>query len=107
MNESRTLRVRFCCKPMSLEHVLHCARSDGWHDEVDALITDVRVMTIEEYDTFAASFFRHHDWLADCGGRNALRQWLAIEVAAPGRNTLYINPEGYSYARYVGVAVEK
>ena len=29
-----------------------------------------------------------------------------VEVSAPGRTTLYVDPSGSSYGRYVGVAIE-
>ena len=29
-----------------------------------------------------------------------------VEVSAPGRTTLYVDPSGGSYGRYVGVAIE-
>ena len=42
-------------------------------------------------------------WLEGRGGdSNGLTQVVAI--TAPGRETLYANPEGYSYARYIGTA---
>nr|CUV31814.1 conserved protein of unknown function [Ralstonia solanacearum] len=43
------------------------------------------------------------DWLRGKGG-GRLGSYFCIEVTAPGRLTLYVNPEGSDYARYVARA---
>lgn len=64
------------------------------------LITETREMTPAEFDGFASSLLRSRPWLAGRGG-TLLEGTLCVEVCAPGRPTLYINPEGGDYARYV------
>lgn len=69
-------------------------------------------MTTEEYDSFAADFMAEHSWLNRKGGYTikpkgdtAEEVYLCIAVTAPNRKTLFINPHGYDYARYVGIVL--
>ena len=56
-----------------------------------------------EYDAFTRLIYKDWPWLEGRGGdRNGFTQVVAI--TAPGPETLYANPEGYSYARYIGTA---
>ena len=74
----------------------------------DRLDRQIRVegtvtLTTEEYDRFTRLIYKDWPWLEGRGGdRNGIRQVVAI--TAPERETLYANPEGYSYARYIGMA---
>lgn len=104
MNESNPPRVRFVRKPGDLGDVLHAASVPHWYDEVQVLIETERALTADEYDAFTADFFQERDWLRAFGGRKALGHWYAIRLTAPGKRTLYVNPEGFGYARYVGIA---
>ncbi len=62
-------------------------------------------LTAAEYDAFANTLLEDRDWLTGRGGHaNGHRQ--VVEVSAPGRTTLYVDPSGGSYGRYVGVAIE-
>ena len=62
-------------------------------------------LTAIEYDVFANTLLDDRDWLAGHGGhRNGKRS--VVEVSAPGRTTLYVDPSGGSYGRYVGVAID-
>lgn len=83
-------------------------------------------MTTNQYDDFTnGNLLTSFDWFADCGGDNStanLREvenffhytdeeqdefskhiyTLVVKVTAPERRTLYLDPSGYNYARYVG-----
>lgn len=87
------IRLPFACKPDSLREM--CATG-----EHRIYITNTIVMTAEEFDTFAADLTRPQAWLAGKGG-NVADGCLCIEVHAPGRPYLYVDPSGYGYARYV------
>lgn len=52
------------------------------------------------FDGFAATLLKSRDWLKGKGG-GAYGGYLCVEISAPGRPYLYINPEGSDYARYV------
>ena len=98
-----TIRARFTRKPCSLDEVLH--NSDPSTSPETITIEFSKELTTAEYDTFANTLLDDRDWLTGRGGHaNGLRQ--VVEVSAPGRTTLYVDPSGGSYGRYVGVAIE-
>jgi hypothetical protein len=63
-------------------------------------ITETRTMTPEEFDAFASNMLASRDWLAGKGGHAGLGR-LCVEIHAPGRPFLYVDPSGSSYGRYV------
>jgi hypothetical protein len=98
-----TIRARFTRKPCSLDEVLH--NSDPSAPPESITIEFRKELTAAEYDTFANTLLQDRDWLTGRGGHaNGQRQ--VVEVSAPGRTTLYVDPSGGSYGRYVGVAIE-
>lgn len=98
-----TIRARFTRKPYSLEDVLH--NSDPSAPAESITIEFRKELTTAEYDAFASTLLEDRDWLAGHGGyANGHRQ--VVEVCAPGRTTLYVDPSGSAYGRYVGIAIE-
>lgn len=100
---SDLITVRFARKPGSLQEMK--AEIEGPGCEVAKCeVEETASLTTEEYDAFTRLIYKNWDWLDGRGGdRNGIRQVVAI--TAPGRETLYANPEGYSYTRYIGTAV--
>ena len=97
------IRARFTRKPCSLDEVLH--NTDPSAPPESITIEFRKELTIGEYDAFASTLLEDRDWLAGRGGhRNGKRS--VVEVCAPGRTTLYVDPSGGSYGRYVGVAID-
>lgn len=104
--EGDTIRVLFARKQLNLEQVLQYIApwEEGSVPEATRVkIIEQKSLTPEEYDTFVSDFFVDHDWLAGKGGTTG-KMVLAIEVVCPGRQTLYVDPSGHNYARYVGIA---
>ena len=98
-----TIRARFTRKPCSLDEVLHNTDPSAPPESIH--IEFRKELTTTEYDTFANTLLEDRDWLAGRGGhRNGQRS--VVEVSAPGRTTLYVDPSGGSYGRYVGVAID-
>ena len=98
-----TIRARFTRKPYSLDEVLH--NSDPSAPPESIMIEFRKELTAAEYDAFANTLLEDRDWLTGRGGHaNGQRQ--VVEVSAPGRTTLYVDPSGGSYGRYVGAAIE-
>lgn len=87
------VRLPFARKPVNLDEV-------GGHGQIKVFVTETRVMTPAEFDAFARSLMASRDWLAGKGG-GVEGGYLCVEVTAPGRPYLYVNPEGSDYARYV------
>lgn len=99
------IHVRYTRKPVSLKEVQATASDPQWRAE-KTRVTETHALTTEEYDAFTHGFLRDCAWLAGKGGsQDDIRQ--AVVVTAPERPTLYVDPSGYSYARYVGIAAQK
>lgn len=97
------IRARFTRKPCSLDEVLH--NTDPSAPPEPIAIELRKELTAAEYDAFANTLLDDRDWLTGRGGHaNGSRQ--VVEVCAPGRTTLYVDPSGGSYGRYVGVAID-
>jgi len=91
--EELGVRLPFARKPVDLDEV-------GGHGQIKVFVTETRAMTPAEFDAFARSLMTSRDWLAGKGG-GLEGGYLCVEVTAPGRPFLYVNPEGSDYARYV------
>ena len=63
-------------------------------------VTEVREMEPEEFDGFAMNLFKSRDWLKGKGGYLGEGR-LCVQVHAPGRPYLFIDPSGGDYPRYV------
>ena len=99
---NQRITVRFARKPGSLQEMK--AEINGHGCEVAKCeIAETVELEPGEYDAFTRLIYKEWPWLEGRGGdRNGLTQVVAI--TALGRETLYANPEGYSYARYIGTA---
>ncbi len=98
---SEQLLIRFARKPESLAEVKAAAQSSAYHFE-RVHVAETIALTTAEYDDFTRNLLKDRSWLAGKGGgMNGSIQ--AVAVTAPERTTLYVNPEGFSYARYVGI----
>ena len=91
--EELSVTLPFARKPCDLSEL-------GGGKPEKVLITDTREMSTTEFDEFAANLLRSRPWLNGRGGTTR-EGTLCVEVSAPGRPYLYINPEGGDYARYV------
>ena len=100
---STSIRARFTRKPCSIDEVHH--NSDPSAPPEVITIEFRKELTATEYDAFANTLLEDRDWLAGRGG-HADGHRRVVEVSAPGRTTLYVDPSGGSYGRYVGVAIE-
>ena len=100
---STSIRARFTRKPCSIDEVHH--NSDPSAPPEVITIEFRKELTATEYDAFASTLLDNRDWLAGHGGHSNGKRSV-VEVSASGRTTLYVDPSGSSYGRYVGVAIE-
>ena len=91
--EELSLTLPFARKPCDLSEL------GGGNPEI-VLVAETRQMNTSEFDEFAANLLRSRSWLHGRGGTTREGS-LCVEVCAPGRPYLYVNPEGGDYARYV------
>jgi len=98
------IRARFARKPYSLDEVLHNSNPSAPLEPIE--IAWRKELTEAEYDAFASTLLQDRDWLAGLGGHAAGRRRV-VAVSAPGRRTVFVDPSGGSYGRYVGIAEEQ
>ena len=91
--EELSVRLPFARKPAELSEV-------GGYGNTRILVTETREMTTSDFDAFASNLMKSRDWLRGKGGGTG-DGYFCVEVHAPGRPYLYVNPEGGDYARYV------
>ena len=91
--EELSVRLPFARKPADLSEV-------GGFGNTRILVTETREMTQSDFDSFASNLMKSRDWLRGKGGGTG-DGYFCVEVHAPGRPYLYVNPEGGDYARYV------
>lgn len=91
--EELGVRLPFARKPANLN------KMEGY-GQTKIYIAETKELTPAEFDAFANSLLVSRDWLDGKGG-GVGDGFLCIEVTAPGRPYLYVNPEGSDYARYV------
>lgn len=95
------IRARFARKPCDLDEVLHNTDPSALFEPIE--IAWRKALTEAEYDAFANTLLEDRDWLAGLGGHaNGRRRVVA--VSAPGRTTVFVDPSGSRYGRYVGIA---
>jgi len=100
---SNIITVRYARKPTDLDEVKSAANDRSGY-AFETAITETVTLSHAEYDAFTRSFLKDYAWLTGKGGVvNKIHQ--AVAVTAPERPTLYVNPEGSSYGRYVGMEV--
>ncbi|MFZ2738076.1 MAG: hypothetical protein WBI20_02845 [Burkholderiaceae bacterium] len=92
--EELSVRLPFARKPIDITDM--CASGD-----YVVYVTETRTMTPEEFDSFSHNFFTSRDWLQGKGGY-AGQGRLCVEIHAPGRPYLYVDPSGSDYGRFVG-----
>lgn len=91
--EELSIRLPFGRKPADINEIAATG-------EYVVYITETRLMTPEEFDGFAKHLYKSLDWLKGKGGY-FMQGRLCVEVNAPGRPYLYVDPSGGDYGRYV------
>ena len=91
--EELSVRLPFARKPADLSEV-------GGEGNYKVFVTETREMTPAEFDAFASQMLKSRDWLSGKGGYLADGR-LCVEIRATCRPTLYVDPSGGDYGRYV------
>ncbi len=91
--EELSLRLPFARKSGNLREIAATS-------EYAVYVTETVNLTPEAFDAFAATLLVSREWLRGKGGYYGQGR-LCVEVCAPGRPHLYVDPSGGDYARYV------
>lgn len=95
------LNISLVRKPLNMKEVEKAIRK-GEADRVKAVVDKSYKLSENEYDKFVYNFMVHTTYLKGEGGVDSDGTVHVIEITAPARKTIYVDPEGYDYARYVG-----
>ena len=90
--EELGIRLPFGRKPATMSEI-------AGSEDCTVYITETREMDSAEFDRFAVNLLQSRDWLNGKGGYYGDGR-LCVEVHAPGRPYLFIDPSGSNYARY-------
>nr|WP_315170770.1 hypothetical protein [uncultured Limnohabitans sp.] len=91
--EELSIRLPFGRKPATMSEI-------AGSEDCTIYITETRDMEPAEFDSFAMNLLQSRAWLKGKGGYYADGR-LCVEVHAPGRPYLFIDPSGSDYGRYV------
>jgi hypothetical protein len=91
--EELSIRLPFARKAANLDEL-------GGGNQLKVYVTETKELSTTEFDTFTQRLLMSREWLRGKGGGTG-DGYLCVEVTAPGRPYLYVNPEGSDYARYV------
>ncbi len=98
-------------------HVIYARKPCDWHEiesgsrrdsgtAYPTEIAETKELTVAEYDAFIAKPLARREWLAGKGGWKNNNVRYAIAVTAPERETLFVDPSGSDYGRYVGRRID-
>jgi hypothetical protein len=91
--EELGIRLPFGRKPATMSEI-------AGSEDCTVYITETREMEPAEFDSFAKNLYKSRDWLKGKGGYYGDGR-LCVEVHAPGRPYLFIDPSGSDSGRYV------
>ena len=95
------LNISLVRKAQNLKEVEKAIRK-GESNRVKAVVDKSYKLSENEYDKFVYNFMVHTTYLSGEGGVDSDGTVHVVEITAPDRKTIYVDPEGYDYARYVG-----
>lgn len=98
------VRVRFARKPNDMHEVLAAARDEDDKGHMVRII-EHRHISPAEFESLSSDFMGAYEWMRDKGGWDRDGTRLAIKITSPGKPTLFIDPSGAFYGRYVGLEV--
>lgn len=100
----RTVKTYFVRKPSDFEEVLSMTVSHLKYAE-QVKITETIELSEEQYNEVCKYPLRDYDFLTGKDGYDD--DWrTVVELTCNGKQTLYVDPSGSSYCRYLGIKVE-
>ncbi|MFC7422073.1 hypothetical protein ACFQNF_19625 [Iodobacter arcticus] len=104
MKTATASNLYFARKPLDLNEMREQISHEKKNGEAEtATIKWQKELSSQEYDAFTNNMLADYGWMAGLGG-HANNKRNVIAVSAPKRATLFVDPSGSNYARYVGMA---
>jgi hypothetical protein len=91
--EKLGFRLPFARKPVDLDDMTLA-------EEYEVYVAKTVALTSDAFDEFASHLMSPRNWLAGEGGYVCAGR-LCVRVEAPDRPTLFVDPSGGDYSRYV------
>lgn len=103
----RTVKTYLVRKPHNLGSVIFLSKRYPERVKTANILETIEINLEQYQDICANPVANDYDFLKGKGGRDANGQSLVIELTCQTLLPLYVNPEGFSYCRYLGVNVEE
>ena len=101
----KTVKTYMVRKPSDLDKVKSITRANSDRLETVAVVETI-ILSLAEYKKVCRNPLNDYDFLKGKGGycdEHDYRQ--VVEIKAEGQPTLYADPSGSSYCRYLGVEI--
>lgn len=102
----KTVKTYLVRKPSDLEDVIQMTRKYGSQDSETVVIAETIRLNEQTYKAVVEHPLLDRDFLAGKGGYNDDGMREVIALTCKGHKTLYADPSGSSYCRYLGVKVK-
>ena len=102
----KTVKTYMVRKPSDLDEVKSITRANSDRKETVAVVETI-ILSLAEYKKVCRNSLNDYDFLKGKGGycdEHDYRQ--VVEIKAGGQPTLYADPSGSSYCRYLGVEIK-
>ena len=100
-----TVKVYMVRKPSDFEEVKNVCKKYA-HEYEEVLIEEIINLPLVWYETLCQRPLDNYIFLSGKGGYDNAGHRKVIAIKCPNRPTLYVDPSGSSYCRYMGVENE-
>lgn len=98
----KTVRIYMVRKPSDIDEIMIlCQRHADKTEKV--LITETINLTQEQYNTICQAPLNNYNFLSGKGGYDNENHRHVVELKCTDLPTLFVDPSGSSYCRYMGI----
>lgn len=106
MKKLKKINLHTVCEPSNFKDLLERIGKNIDMCKQEVYIAETLTMNTKDYDHLLQNFISENDKIAGKGGQEPDGLGRFIKIMCPNRMTIYVNPEGYNYARYVGILIK-
>lgn len=96
------VKVYLVRKPSDFEEVKNLCKKYA-HEAEEVLIEETVNIPLVWYKALCQRPMDNYIFLSGKGGYDDINQRKVVAIKCPGKTTLYVDPSGSSYCRYMGV----
>ena len=101
----KTLKTYLIRKPSDVEEVISMAKRYPSRVEMVKVVETI-TLTETQYNSLSQKPLRDYDFLAGKGGYDNDGNRMVVELTCDGKQSLYVDPSGSAYCRYLGIEVK-